>query len=146
MPPQAGSTAAPWGVEIMHLLVGINHMGCLGLDISAQASLGARNIAVAHQYDLVAIEKYNPMHHISAIIYPRQHYVAHFKFGRPLQDDALLATDDERQHAVAIDRQRYAYAIINQADSLFYYVVIFHPFTISPLHSFAAASSGRHSR
>ena len=146
MPPQAGSTAAPWGVEIVHLLVGIDHMGSHSLDIGAQASLGARNIAVAHQYDVVTIEKYNPVNHISAIIYPRQHYVANFKFGRPLQDDALLATDDERQHAIAIDGQRYAYAIINQADSLFNYIVIFHFFTISPLHSFAAASSGRHSR
>ena len=145
MPPQAGSSAAPRGVQIVHLLVSIDHMGSHSLDIGAQASLGARNIAIAHQYDVVATKKYNPVNHISAIIYPRQHYIANFKFSGLLQDNTLATTDDKRQHAVAIHRQRYAYAIINQADSFLYDKLVGHR-TIVSLHKRAAASSGRHSR
>ena len=63
--------------------------------------------------------------------------------GGLLQDDALAATDDERQHAVATHGQRYAHAITNQADCLFYDKIITpHLFTFLPFYYFTFAQLG----
>ena len=86
----------------MHLLVGTDHVGSHGLYILQRTPLGAYQIAVAHQYDVMAIKKYNPMHYISAVICPSQDDIAYLQFIRLLQNHALLTTDDKRQHTIAI--------------------------------------------
>ena len=45
---------------------------------------------------------------------------------RLLQDDALLAADDKRQHATSVDRQRYTDALFYQSDGFRNDILICH--------------------
>ena len=140
MPPQAGSTTAPRGVQIVHLLVSTHHMGSHSLYILQRTTLGAYQIAVAHQYDVATVKKYNPVHHISAVICPSQHNIANLQLIGLLQNHALLTTDDKRQHAIAINGQRNADALIHQSDGLFDNIAIaLHLFTFLPFYYFTIA-------
>ena len=86
----------------MCLILGIHHMRHTSLDVTEQTMLRC-HIAVAHQRYTVVVELNNPMNHIPTAIHPCQHYVADINYTPwAMQDDALFAPDDKRQHAVAI--------------------------------------------
>ena len=85
----------------MCLILGIHHMRHTSLDVVERAVLRCQ-VAVAHQCDVVTVDADNPVNHITTAVNPCQHHVAYIYQQRPMQDNALLATDDKRQHAVAI--------------------------------------------
>ena len=129
----------------MYILIIIDYMRRYGLDVANGATFRASQIAVAHQCHVIAVDTDDAMHHISVTIYPCQYYMPHLRCNRLLQNDALLAADDKRQHAVAIDGKRHAYPLIHQPYGFLYDLVVIHRVMVS-LHSLAAPSSGRHSR
>jgi hypothetical protein len=47
------------------------------LDIVEAAVLHAHDIAIAHQYHLLAIDADHPMNHVSATVNPCEHHVTH---------------------------------------------------------------------
>ena len=75
----------------------------MSLDVAEGTVLHCQ-VAVAHQCDAVTVDADNPMHHIPTAVNPCQHHVAYVYQHRPMQDNALLATDDKRQHAQSFDR------------------------------------------
>ena len=94
----------------------IHHMCHTSLDVIEDTMFRTHQIAVAHQCDPFTIDADDAMHHIPTAVHPCQHHVAHVNQSRSLQDDALLAPDDKRQHAVAIHGQRHAHAFPHQPD------------------------------
>ena len=47
------------------------------------------------------------------------------------QDDALLATDDKRQHALPSDGKCHVHAFPHQPDGFFYDLIVFHRVIVS---------------
>ena len=86
----------------MCLILGIHHMRHTSLDV-AEGTVLRCQVAVAHQCDAVTVDADNPVNHITTAVNPRQHHVAYVYQSRPVQDNALLAADDKRQHAPPFD-------------------------------------------
>ena len=87
-------------------------------------------IAVAHQRHPVIINTNDSVHHIPRAIRPCQHHVANVYWPRLMQDDALLSSDDKRQHAVSTYGQCYAYSFLYQPDGFLYDLMIRHNYFI----------------
>ena len=82
----------------MCTLLRFHYMRHTGFDVTEETMFSSYQIAIAHQCDAVTVDTDNPVHHISAAIHPCQHHVAYVYESCAMQDDALLAPDDKRQH------------------------------------------------
>lgn len=94
-------------------------MGYNGPDVRHGTMFGTRQIAVAHEGEMVGFNMDNAMNDIATAIDPSQKHIALFYKTSPFQDDTFATTNDKRQHAVAIDRQRDANTLADQPDGLF---------------------------
>lgn len=103
----------------MLIAIGINHMRCPCLDVTDATFFCSDDVTITHQYYLVAINMYDAMHHITAAVYPGKYHITDSRISRFLQDDTLFPTDDEREHAVTLDRQRHANSIVHQTGCFF---------------------------
>ena len=111
--------------------------------------LHANNVTIAHQRKMCTVDADDAMYHIAAAFHPGQHDVAYLDMKGLRQDDALLASDNKRQHALSVNGQRHAHTVIHQSDGFFQYPLVSNhhcSLLISVQHNTAAASSGRHSR
>ena len=149
MPPYSGPHAAPPIIYIVEFTLRIHHMRHTGLDITHRAMLRTGNVPIAHQRHTVAIDADDAVYDPTGTFDPRQHHIADADIVRLLQDDALPAANDKRQHASPVHRQRHTHVLAHQPHSLVQYHRISNhhdSLLICAQHTFAAASSGRHSR
>ena len=93
--------------------------------------LRACDIAIAHEGNVVAIDADDAMHHIVRTVDPGENHVTDFQLRRLLHDDALLTTDDKRQHAAPVNGEGDAHPLAHQPDGFFYDLFTFH---LSLLH------------
>ena len=114
----------------MCLILGIHHMRHTSFDVTEGTVLRCQ-VAVAHQRDAVAVNADNPVHHIATAVNPCQNHVAYVYHSRPSQDDALLATDDKRQHALPLDGKRHSDALSRQPYGFLYNLVVVHLVIVS---------------
>ena len=80
------------------------------------AVLHSCNITVAHQCDGIPVNADNTMHHIPTLFDPCQYHVTDMQFCRFDEVDTLLATDNERQHAISLHREGDAHAFIHEVN------------------------------
>ena len=113
-----------------------------GPHIGQGTILPARNVAVAHERDLIALYPPYAVKHIAPVLHLGQRDQSTPQVGGRGQDDTLTAADDERQHAASRHGQGDAVAVAYQCHSLVDDYIALH---IVLLVMSAAASSGRHS-
>ena len=106
-------------------------------------------VAIAHQYYFVTIYLDNAVYYVTTTLYPCQHDVPDLQIIRFDKVDALLATDDEWQHAVAFHGKGNAQSFVDQFDGTlddFVIGYVVHALRIVLEQISAASWSGRHSR
>jgi hypothetical protein len=86
----------------------------LGADIGPVAEFTQSQIAVAHHDNAVAIQRKYPVYDIEfvlgfSVFDESKNNVTTSQICRFFQDDAIAASDNERQHASTVDRERDAY-------------------------------------
>ena len=129
--PKSRCIHPPRTIEVISPTLLIHHMRHPGLDIPAQAVLHTPDISIAHQYDMIAIDAQNAMHHIATAIDPGQYHITHSEGRRLTQDYPFFTSDDKGEHARAADGKRHIDTIIHQTDGLFYNCLIVHIFNFS---------------
>ena len=129
--------------------LGINHMSSQRADIAELTMFQTAQIAVASQRDIRPVNRLDAVYNEVVAVNPSQYDMPHFQVLGFLQDDAFLTPNNEWQHALSVDGQRYADTIAHQSAGFFNnHMISHHNYTllIVPQHNCAAASSGRHSR
>ena len=124
MPPYSGPHAAPPIIYIVEFTLRIHHMRHTGLDITHRAMLRTGNVPIAHQRHTVAIDADDAVYNPPAAFNPCQHHIADADIVRLLQDDALPAANDKRQHASPVHRQRHTHVLAHQPHSLVQYLPV----------------------
>lgn len=110
----------------MFTVFGIDDMRGQCANVAQLTVFDTHQIAVAHQRNSLAVDPRDAMHHIMVAVDPCQYDMAYFESLGLLQDDALLTTDDERQHALSIDWQGDTKTLTDQSAGLFDDDVVFH--------------------
>ena len=107
-------------------------MGGDGLDVADGTTLGSHEIPITHQRDGVTLHTDDAVDNVTAVIHQSKYDIAYIRHRGLLQDDALLAADDKRQHATSIDGQRHTDPLFYQPDGFFQdVIVVWHKFAAS---------------
>ena len=106
--------------------LGINHMSNQRTDIAQLTMFQAAQIAVASQRDIRPVNCLDAVYNEVVAVNPSQYHMPHFQVLGFLQDDAFLTANDEWQHALSVDGQRYADAIAHQSAGFFNNYMISH--------------------
>ena len=117
-PPYFGTQHPPPIIYTVRFSLRVDHMGYTGLYVGKHTVLHTYDIPVAHQRYLVAVDADDTVHDPSASLNPCQHYVADKYAAGPTQNNTLLATNDKRQHAPPVHRQRHTHALTHQPHRL----------------------------